>query len=86
MFDLITYERVLMDFGPGDLPARRRHYRQYVEAAEHPEKCPFENAVEGLVLGSEAFIDCAHNMLSRRGKDPAIPELRRLRSQPTLKK
>lgn len=84
MLDWITYERVLMDFGPGGLPARRRHYRQYVEAAEHPEECPFENAVEGLVLGSEAFIDRIRNMLSHRDKDPAISELRRLRARPTL--
>jgi putative transposase len=81
----ITYERVLMDFGPGDLPAKMRHYRQYVEAAaEHPAECPFEDAAGGLVLGSEAFIDRIRNMLSRRGKDPAIRELRYLRARPTL--
>ena len=85
MLDWITYERVLMDFGPGNLPARRRHYRQYVEAAaEHPSEYPFEDAVEGLLLGSEAFIDRIRDMLSRRGKDPAIRELRYLRARPTL--
>ena len=53
----MTYERVLMDFGPGNLPSRRRRYRRYVEAGtEHPAEDPFEGAVGGLVLGSEAFV------------------------------
>jgi putative transposase len=83
--DWITYERVLMDFGPGDVPARRRHYRQYVEAGmEFPAEYPFEDAEGGLVLGSDAFIDRIRNTLSRRGKDPAIRELRYFRARPTL--
>jgi putative transposase len=85
MLDWITYERVFIDFGPGNLTARRRHYRQYIEAGtEHPAEYPFENAVEGLVLGSDAFIDRIRNMLSLRDKDPAIRELRYLRARPTL--
>ncbi len=84
-WDWITYDRVLLDFGPGKPSARRRRYRQYVEAnIETSAECPFKYAIEGLVLGSQAFVDRIRSLITQRDKDPAIPELDRLRLRPSL--
>ena len=83
--DWITYDRVLLDFGPGKLTERRRRYKRYVEAnIEKSGVCPFEYAIEGLVLGSQAFVDRIRSLINQRGKDPAIRELDRLRARPAL--
>jgi len=83
--DWVTYERVLLDFGPGDSGIRRRRYRRYVEAGiEGGVAYPFEGAVEGLILGSQAFVKRIRKMVSRRSDDPAVVEIRRLRTRPAL--
>jgi putative transposase len=85
MLNWITYDRVLLDFGPGDDAARRRRYRRYVEAAlDEPMTSPFATAVEGVLIGSQAFVERIRNMLSARAPDRAIPALDRLRLRPPL--
>jgi len=84
--DWITYERVLLDFGPGNDSARRRRYRQYVEAGlDEADSSPFADAVEGLIVGSEDFVDRIKGLLVKRGVDKAVPALDRLRIRPSLK-
>jgi len=83
--DWVTYERILMDFRPGNDSVRRRRYRQYVEAGlDEAASSPFADAVEGLILGSEAFVDRIKGLLADRGEDRAIPVLERLRTRPSL--
>jgi len=83
--DWVTYERVLLDFGPGGDSARRRRYRQYVEAGlEETARSPFADAVEGLILGSEGFVDRIKDLLVDRSVDRAVPVLDRLRVRPSL--
>jgi len=83
--DWITYDRVLLDFGPGNATARRRRYKNYVQAGlERPIEYPFAQAVEDLVLGTQAFVDRIRLMISQRDKDPGIRELNQLRVRPSL--
>jgi len=83
--DWITYERVLLDFRPGNDSVRRRRYRQYVEAGlDEAASSPFVDAVEGFILGSEAFVDRIKGLLADRGVDRAVPILDRLRVRPSL--
>ena len=83
--DWITYECVLRDFGPGDDRARRRRYAQYVEmVAQEPRVSPFTAAVEGLIVGSENFVQRIKGLLSDQPLDKATPTLDRLRARPSL--
>ena len=83
--DWVTYERVLMDFGPGNRATQRRRYRRYVEASiQGSPEYPFDSVVEGLVLGSQAFIDRIRELVSQRSDDPAVAEIHRLRVRPCL--
>jgi len=83
--DWVTYERVLLDFGPGDDATRRRRYAQFLEGvAEEPIVSPFAAAVEGLIVGSESFVKRVKSMLSERAPDRATPTLDRLRLRPPL--
>ena len=83
--DWITYERVLMDFGPGNRTTQRRRYRRYVEAGiQGSPEYPFDGVVEGLVLGSQGFIDRIRELISQRSDDPAVVEIHRLRVRPSL--
>jgi putative transposase len=85
--DWVTYERVLRDFGPGTVASCRRRYRQYVEAGvEEPPSSPLVNAVEGLIVGSEDFIERIRSLLSQRATDPAVPALEHLRVRPPMEK
>lgn len=81
----VTYDRVLLDFGPGGDAARRRRYAQYVESIDdEPASSPFAAAVEGLILGSQDFVKRIREMLSNRTADRAMPTLGRLRQRPSL--
>ncbi len=85
--DWVTYERVLLDFGPGGDSLRRRRYRQYVEAGlEETASSPFADVVEGLILGSAGFVDRVKGLLADRGEDRAVPVLDRLRVRPSLER
>lgn len=83
--DWISYERVLLDFGPGSDSVRRCRYRQYLEdGLDEAVSSPFADAVEGLILGSEGFVDRMKGLLSQRGSDRGVPVLDRLRLRPSL--
>jgi putative transposase len=82
----VTYGRVLSDFGPGSDAARRRRYGQYVEAAVGESvPSPFAAAIEGLILGSDEFVQRIRKLLRDRDADRALPTLARLRGRPSLK-
>jgi chromosomal replication initiation ATPase DnaA len=49
-----------------------------------PLQSPFADAVGGLLLGAEDFIDRMHHLLSNRTEDRATPQLGRLRHRPSL--
>jgi hypothetical protein len=81
----MTYERVLLDFGPGRDTARRRRYRKYVEAGSgDATHSPFSETVEGLILDSETFVDRIKVLFANRSPDTAVPALDRLRVRPSL--
>ena len=83
--DWVTYERVLLDFGPGSVAVCRRRYVRYVEAGVHePAPSPLADAVEGLIVGSEDFIKRIRGLLSKRAADRAVPALDRLRVRPAM--
>jgi putative transposase len=83
--DWVTYERVLRDFGPGSLAVCRRRYMRYVQAGvDEPTSSPLADAVEGLIVGSEDFIERIRGLLSSRAVDHAVPALERLRARPPI--
>ena len=85
MLDWVTYKRVLADFGPGDLAARRQRYRSFVQAGlDRPVESPLADAAHGLILGSEQFVTKIQSLLAGRPRDPGVPELDRLRGRPQL--
>jgi len=81
----VTYDRVLLDFGPGSVAVCRRRYMRYVQAGVHePAPSPFADAVEGLIVGSEDFVKRIKDLLSKHGADHAVPALERLRMRPPI--
>ena len=81
----VTYNRVLADFGPGGATARRRRYRAFVRAGMAvSHESPFEQAVHGLIVGSDRFVEQIRVRLDHRPSDPEIRELNALQSKPEL--
>ena len=80
----MTYDRVLAEFGRDNVAARRK-YRQFVEAglAERLDS-PWREAVHGVVLGSEHFVERTRRLLDTRADDRGVPALRQMRKNPTL--
>jgi putative transposase len=77
----LTYGRVLGEFG-GEA---RRQYERFVRAGiAEPPQCPWGKALGGLIVGSERFALRIRGLLDGRPSDPEVPQLRRLRSRPTL--
>ena len=80
----VTYGRVLTDYG-GDGAAARQAYGRFVAAGiEERIKSPFAEAVGGLILGSERFVDRIRQLLGDLPKDPEVPERQRIRARPPL--
>jgi hypothetical protein len=81
----VTYSRVLGEFGRPEERARRA-YRRFIAAgvASAPE-CPWNDAVQGLIVGGEIFVDRIRGKLDRRSADKSVPTLEALRSRPSLK-
>jgi len=52
---------------------------------DEADSSPFADAVEGLIVGSEDFVDRIKGLLVKRGVDKAVPALDRLRIRPSLK-
>jgi REP element-mobilizing transposase RayT len=83
--DWVTYERVLLDFGPGNLAACRRRYRRYVEiGVDEATASPLADAVAGLIVGSEDFVGRIRALLRGRAADRAVPALDQLRVRPSM--
>jgi len=82
----VTYRRVLREFGR-DADEARREYRRYVAdgAASRPA-CPWDEAVGGLIVGGEAFVEKVRGRLSGRARDRSLPELEALRPRPGLER
>ncbi|MCH7702062.1 MAG: transposase [Planctomycetes bacterium] len=82
----VTYRRVLREFGRNAAQARRA-YRRYVLAGmdEHPFE-PWANAVQGMILGSESFVEEIRNRLGGRARDASLPQLEPLRPRPSLER
>ena len=82
----VNYEQVLGEFGR-DLGRARRAYREFLQAGvDEPPPSPFRDAVRGLLLGSEAFVQRVRDALAERADDPGVPDLRRLRPRPPLER
>ena len=82
----VTYGRVLGEFGREPVVARQR-YRRFVAAGlDQPLDSPLDEAVHGVVLGSERFVSRVRRLLDRRADDRGVPALRRLRSRPSMKR
>lgn len=63
----------------------RRAYADFVRAGlAEPPASPFSGAVGGLLLGSQAFVDRIRDLLRGRSEAEDVPELKRLRSRPSL--
>ena len=64
----------------------RTAYRKFVRAGmDNPPMAPWSDAVHGLIVGSEAFVDKMRRVLDEPS-DPAVPQLLKLRSQPSLER
>lgn len=80
----VTYRRVLREFGRR-ADAARRAYRRYVKAGiEAMPECPWDNALHGLIVGGEAFVDRVGKLLAGRARDQSLPALEALRPRPSL--
>ncbi len=80
----LTYATVLGEFGR-DPATARREYRRFLRAGiSGPPESPWRHAVEGLIVGSDGFVQEVRRRLSKRQPDPWVPELRKLRDRPPL--
>ncbi|HUT91486.1 MAG TPA: transposase [Thermoguttaceae bacterium] len=80
----VTCEPVLGEFGEDSGQARRAYGRFVRAGVEAPPKSPFAEAVGGLLLGGEAFVDRMRRLLGDRPADPSVPDMKRLQSRPPL--
>jgi len=80
----VTYRRVLREFG-SDADRARREYRRFVaKGIESMPACPWADAVHGLIVGGEAFVEKIRDRLAERKPDRALPALQALRPRPPL--
>jgi putative transposase len=82
--DWVTYGRVLGEFGPGPVEARRAYVRFVRAGIAQAAPSPFAAAVSGLILGSTQFVARVRHILGDRPDDPELPQLGRLRERPSL--
>ncbi len=80
----VRYDRVLGEFA-GALPSARRAYARFVRAGvEEPPPSPFAEALEEMLLGSDAFLARVRRILDGRPPDESVPQLEHIRSRPPL--
>lgn len=79
----VVYERILGEFARD--PARARAaYRSFVRAGMNdPPAAPWANAVEGLLIGSDRFVQRVRELFRGHGTDRAVP-LQLVRGRPSL--
>ena len=80
----VTYDRVLAEFGSDGVSARRAYRRFVAEGLKRPLDSPLREAIHGLVLGSQRFVERIQVLLAEQSEDPARPELRQWRRVPPL--
>lgn len=80
----LDYARVLREFGSQPGTARRR-YRRFVLAGinDRPGR-PWDAAKYDLIIGSDRFVMKIRQLIKRESDDPERPQLRQLRSRPSL--
>jgi len=86
VLEWVTYARVLREFGNAHTLARRRYRRHMLAGLDRPPASPFDDAVHGLILGSDRFVTKVKRMLDGRAPDKATPVLARLRDRPSLER
>jgi len=80
----VTYQTVLREFG-WRADHARREYQKFVRAGiDSPPACPWDQAVQGLILGGETFVEKIRQMLTNRQDDSSLPAVKALRPRPTL--
>jgi REP element-mobilizing transposase RayT len=80
----VTYGRVLGEFGKDQKQARRAYARFVQAGIGDPPPSPFAAAVGGLLVGSRAFVERIGRLLGDRPAESALPQLKRLRTRPSL--
>ena len=80
----ITYSQVLGEFGRDEATARRLYRRYVLEGMTERAESPLKEAVHGLILGSEAFVETIRKKLRGQKADAALPQQRRLLPRPSL--
>ena len=80
----VTYQRVLREFGRDAEQARAEYRRFVMDGVETQPDCPWETAVQGLILGREQFVEKIRRLLSGRPVDRSLPTVEALRPRPSL--
>ena len=80
----VTYERVLGEFVRQRGGARRAYSHFVRQALGERTASPFDRAVGGVVLGSQAFLARIRGLLSDVADDGEVPQLSRLKVRPSL--
>ncbi len=80
----VVYGRVLGEFTRD--PARARAaYRSFVRAGMNvPPAAPWADAVEGLLIGSDSFVQRVRKLFHGHRIDRAVPQLELVRGRPSL--
>ncbi|MBI4580821.1 MAG: transposase [Planctomycetes bacterium] len=80
----VEYHRVLREFGRQEEQARRAYRRFVLAGVDDAPACPWAGAVQGLIVGREAFIEKVRRLVGRQSKDRDLPAAKRLRRRPGL--
>jgi len=80
----VVYDQVLGEFARDKVKARAA-YRQFVRAGmTDPPAAPWADAVEGLLIGADPFVERVGRLLRGRPADRGLPQLEPLRARPPL--
>ena len=82
----VTYDRVLEEFGRNAEQARRAYRRFVAEGMATMPPSPWKDAVEGLIVGGEGFVEKMRRMLGKRPADRSVPALEALRPRSPLER
>ena len=80
----VCYAKVLGEFGREQTAARRAYGRFVRAGIDRPPPSPFRQAIGGLLVGSEKFASRIKRIVDAAPSDREVPDLRRLKSRPTL--
>jgi len=79
----VSYHRVLGEFGRNERESRRQYGRFVRTGISDPPACPWDEAVGGVVVGSEPFVARIRRLLGDRPADREVPQLEQLRVRPS---